>query len=463
MALLSVPIVDMTPYFSGTPQRRAALAREIDAVCRDIGFLVITNHGISPALIERVSTLSRQFFELPLAEKRRVDRPRDDAVRGFSAVGEEGLSYSLEEKAPGDLKESFSIGPTEVPDDAYHRGPAAGAHFEPNVWPALPGLREAYTEYFAAMSDLSRSLMRLFALALSLPEHFFDDKIDRHISMFRVLSYPPQKEPPLPGQLRAGAHSDYGSLTIVLPDDAGLQVFNKAGEWVDVPLVEGGLVVNIADLMMQWTNDQWVSTLHRVVNPPFEAPSNRRRQSLVFFHQPNYDAMVSCLPACLAPGEAPRYAPISSGDHLTSKFVKQTTFGGTKTGTRSMARLSYVNVFARDVVALSGFYQQVFGFTEIESIRSPIFRGLETGKSCLGFNAPEAYELLHLAEHADTRGVKFLLNIDVDSKDEVDRMVPVAVAAGATLVKPSYETYYHWYQAVLLDPEGNVFRINFMM
>ena len=128
-----------------------------------------------------------------------------------------------------------------------------------------------------------------------------------------------------------------------------------------------------------------------------------------------------------------------------------------------MAHLSYVNVFARDVVALSGFYQRVFGFPEIESIRSPIFRGLDTGKSSLGFNAPEAYELLHLAEHADTRGVKFLLNIDVDSQAEVDAAVPVAVAAGATLIKPPYVTYYHWYQAVLLDPEGNVFRINHMM
>ncbi len=127
------------------------------------------------------------------------------------------------------------------------------------------------------------------------------------------------------------------------------------------------------------------------------------------------------------------------------------------------ATLSYVNVFARDVVALSGFYMKVFGFTEIEAIRSPIFRGIDTGKSCLGFNALDAYELLHLSEYSETRGVKFLLNIDVDGKAEVDRMVPVAVAAGATLVKPPYETYYNWYQAVLLDPEQNVFRINYMM
>lgn len=128
-----------------------------------------------------------------------------------------------------------------------------------------------------------------------------------------------------------------------------------------------------------------------------------------------------------------------------------------------MAHLSYVNVFARDVVALSGFYMKVFGFPEIEAIRSPIFRGLDTGKSSLGFNALDAYELLKLSEFSETKGIKFLLNIDVDSKDDVDRMVPVALEAGAKLVKEPYVTYYNWYQAVLLDPEGNVFRINYMM
>lgn len=128
-----------------------------------------------------------------------------------------------------------------------------------------------------------------------------------------------------------------------------------------------------------------------------------------------------------------------------------------------MAHLSYVNVFARDIVALSGFYGRVFGFPEIEAIRSPIFRGLDAGRCCIGFNAHEAYELLKLSEHADTKGVKFLLNIDVDSQAEVDQRVPVAVEAGATLIKAPYLTYYHWYQAVLLDPEGNVFRINYMM
>ena len=128
-----------------------------------------------------------------------------------------------------------------------------------------------------------------------------------------------------------------------------------------------------------------------------------------------------------------------------------------------MAELSYVNVFARDIEALSRFYIDLFGFTEIPEIRSPIFRGVATGKSCLGFNALDAYGLLKLDAYADTKGIKFLLNIDVDSTAEVDRLVPEAVAKGARLIKEPYKTYYNWYQAVLLDPEGNVFRINKML
>ena len=128
-----------------------------------------------------------------------------------------------------------------------------------------------------------------------------------------------------------------------------------------------------------------------------------------------------------------------------------------------MAHLSYVNVFARDVVALSGFYSEVFGFPDIEAIRSPIFRGIDAGGTAIGFNALDAYELLKLQDFAETKGVKFLLNIDVDTVDEVDAMVPKAVEKGATLIKAPYRTYYDWYQAVLLDPEGNVFRINKML
>jgi predicted enzyme related to lactoylglutathione lyase len=136
---------------------------------------------------------------------------------------------------------------------------------------------------------------------------------------------------------------------------------------------------------------------------------------------------------------------------------------GSSSGGSDRATLSYVNIFAKDIVALSRFYMDVFGFAEIEKIRSPIFRGLDTGRSSLGFNAQDAYGLLKLDEFSNVSGIKFLLNIDVASAAEVDELTPRAVSLGAKLVKPPYKTYYNWYQAVLLDPEGNVFRINHML
>ena len=128
-----------------------------------------------------------------------------------------------------------------------------------------------------------------------------------------------------------------------------------------------------------------------------------------------------------------------------------------------MAHLSYVNVFAADIVALSGFYMEVFGFPEVETIRSPIFRGIDAGTCCIGFNAHDAYALLKLDDHRETSGVKFLLNIDVDDAQSVDRITERATGLGATLIKAPYKTYYNWYQSVLLDPEGNVFRVNHML
>lgn len=328
MTMLSVPIIDMSPFYTGTPAERAELAAQVESACRDIGFLVITGHGVSDSLLARVDKTSRAFFNMSLEQKQALRRPKDDQVRGYSAVGDEGLSNSLGKKTPGDLKESFSVGPIDPPKTPYFTGAAAGPHFAPNLWPAIKDFRESWSEYFGVMSRLSSDLMKLFALGLKLPEHFFEPTIDKHISMFRVLSYPNQVEEPEPGQLRAGAHSDYGSLTIVRAEDkpGGLQVCNKAGEWVDVPIAPRSFVVNIGDLMMQWTNDQWISTMHRVVNPPREKAGDSLRQSLVFFHQPNYDAMVSALPGCVPAGESPKYEPISSGDHLRNKFVKQTTF-----------------------------------------------------------------------------------------------------------------------------------------
>lgn len=327
--MTDVPIIDISGFLEGTPEGRAAVAVEMATACTDIGFFQVVGHGVAPELVETVYDMAKTFFSLPDAEKAKVGQPAPDQVRGWTGVAKESLASSLGEKTPGDLKEKMDIGPCDVDrTDPYFTNDQAGPHFAPNLWPEQPsGFQSAWEQYFATMSELARQLMAIFAVGLKLPDDFFEDKIDRHISMLRALNYPSQETDPLPGQLRAGAHSDYGSLTIVRQEErpGGLQVMNKAQEWVDVPVVPGAFVVNIGDLMAEWTNDRWVSTLHRVVNPPADKAADSQRISLVFFHQPNYDAIIECLPTVLEPGEEATYEPISSGDHLYNKFTKQTS------------------------------------------------------------------------------------------------------------------------------------------
>ena len=161
-------------------------------------------------------------------------------------------------------------------------------------------------------------MMELTALALDLPEHFFQDKIDKHITAIRLNYYPEQTTAPKPGQLRAGDHTDYGLLTILNGENVpgGLQVKTRAGDWIDVETDQDTFVVNIGDLLMRWTNDRWVSNVHRVVNPPDSVAARSKRLSIAFFHHPNYDALIECI---APPGKA-KYPPVLSGEYRDLKY-----------------------------------------------------------------------------------------------------------------------------------------------
>ncbi len=274
------------------------------AACTDIGFFTLAGHGVPPALIDRTYATARAFFDLPAEEKTRV--PLTAGGAGYSPLQGEALAASRGQATPADLKESFN----------------AGANMAGNVWPETPAaLRPTLTEYFQTMTRLAGDLMRLLALALDLPEDYFVDKIDRPQSFLRVINYPAPSVDPLPGQLRAGAHSDYGALTILRSENVagGLQVYSRAGQWLDVRVPPDSFVINLGDMLMRWTNDRWVSTLHRVVNPPAAQAARSRRQSLVFFHNPNPDAVITCLPTCASPSQPPRYPPVRAGEYLAEK------------------------------------------------------------------------------------------------------------------------------------------------
>ncbi len=325
MTLLDVPVIDIGPFCSGGPAAKAAVADAVDRACRDIGFLVISGHGVPPTLVAEMEEASRRFFDLPLAAKLAVERPAPDVSRGYVGLAGESVGRSRDRTASaGDLNESFIVGPVDAPDDDYHRAPAAGSHFAPNLWPTeLPEMGAVAASYYRALDEVAVTLMRIFAVGLGLEEGWFDPMVDRPISRLRLRNYPEQLVPPAPGQLRAGAHSDYGSLTVLLAEDrpGGLQVCNSMGDWVDVPVEPGCFIVNIGDLMARWTNDRWVSTLHRVVNPPADRSAGSRRQSIVYFHNPNYDAVIEPIATCVEPGAEPKYPTTTSGEHLRSLFT----------------------------------------------------------------------------------------------------------------------------------------------
>ena len=330
----AVPVVDIAPFLSGDEARKAAVARAVDEACRRIGFLTVSGHDVPRPIIDDALAATWAFFDQGDAVKRHWMSPKGDFRRGYMPVGGNALAYTLDGESPPDLIEAFTFGRFDLPETPYYT-----AHretwFEPNIWPARPpGFQNGLCACYRAMERLAEALMRIFALALGMPEKFFADKIDRHITAMRLNHYAEATRPPLPGQLRAGAHTDYGSLTILLATEAagGLQVRANDGTWCDVEPVPDTFIVNLGDLMAQWTNDRWVSTLHRVVNPPADRRAGSRRASIAFFHQPNHDALIECLPTCLQPGEPPRYAPTTSGAHLLAKTAKETGSGATDQG-----------------------------------------------------------------------------------------------------------------------------------
>ncbi|MPZ55624.1 MAG: hypothetical protein GEU91_03825 [Rhizobiales bacterium] len=172
------------------------------------------------------------------------------------------------------------------------------------------------------MEALSGALVRIFAGALELGPDFFVPFFDKHTSVMRVINYPDQAGMrPEPGQTRSGAHTDYGALTILLAENAlgGLQVKLRNGDWIDVRPKPNSFIINIGDLMAMWTNDRWVSNLHRVVNPPLDVGSNTRRLSIAYFVHANYDAMIECIPTCASEQNGAKYPAVLAGEHRLGK------------------------------------------------------------------------------------------------------------------------------------------------
>lgn len=306
------PLVDLAAFEAARGPERAERAAEVDAICRQTGFLAIGNHGVASQVIDAQWRAVSGFFALDAAEKARVAAPYKGYPYGYLGPGAEALAASRGQTTPPDLKESFNGGPLSVPSGETDPDALAFC-YAATLWPERPaGFRDAWVAYYAEMEALAARIMAMFAAALGLPEGFFALYIDAPISALRALHYPAQDRPAAAGQLRAGAHSDYGSLTILLPQPGsrGLQILSPSGDWSEVPPVPDAFVINIGDLMARWSDDRWVSTLHRVVNDG----ASEARLSLAYFHQPNWHADIRSLFG------ADRYPPVRSGPYLMAKF-----------------------------------------------------------------------------------------------------------------------------------------------
>lgn len=320
-----VPVIDIGAYRSGDAAARDRVVHEVRDACRNVGFFVIQGHGVSVDLVRSMRRVSTEFFDLPREVK---DRYLSDPGRtmGYVPMGRESLASTRGQQRPPDVKEIFDICRPDTPESAYYTSEMGQRFFRPYQWPDQPTeFREVWTDYYRQLEQLAATVMEVFALALDLPVDYFADKTNRSVDYLRVIDYPAQNTAPEPGQLRAGEHTDYGTVTFVSTDESpgGLQVQTKSGGWAAVPHVPDSFVVNIGDMMAQWTNDQWVSTVHRVVNPDTGSAGTARRMSVVFFQNPNYDAVIEPLPTCVSDAEPARYQAIHAGDWLLAKTGQQ--------------------------------------------------------------------------------------------------------------------------------------------
>jgi isopenicillin N synthase-like dioxygenase len=310
-----IPTIDLAPWLSGDADARALIAATVDEALCTAGFLLVTGHGVDPALRSGIRDAARTFFRLPAAAK----EPYAVKVggRGWLGPGAEANAYADGIKTPPDLKESWTFAaedPTGDPD-------TDAEWFRPNVWPdEIPGLRPLVTAYFAQMRVLSDQLLELLAVALGGPADFFTRHTTHPTWGFNINWYPGTDTvgTPEPGQFRIGPHTDFGTVTVLdrQAGKGGLQVFTDEGGWEDAPYDPAAFTINIGDLMARWTGDRWRSGRHRVLPPPADAPAEEL-MSLVYFYECDPGTVVESVPA---PTGRVRYEPVDSHTYLRAKL-----------------------------------------------------------------------------------------------------------------------------------------------
>ena len=314
----SIPLIDLTDALTLGASRSADVAAQLRGAATTSGFFYIANHGVPQALIDRQFALGQALLALPLATREALSIQNSPNNRGFEITG----MQTLDADAHPDLKESFQCGKRWPEDHPYVKAGYFG--YGGNQWPdALPQAPVQCDEYIDHVMGLAQRLMQLLALSLDLPETYFDHTVETPMMTLRMIRYPAHPKEADERTFGAGAHTDWGALTLLLQDEhGGLEVQMPEGNWEAAVPIPGTFVVNLGDMIPRWTNGLYHSNPHRVRNL---APAGATRYSIPFFFDPDYTAMISPVPGSVPHGESPRHATCTAGEHLVEKYT--TTFG----------------------------------------------------------------------------------------------------------------------------------------
>ncbi|KAL7935991.1 hypothetical protein V8C35DRAFT_333188 [Trichoderma chlorosporum] len=320
---LFIPLIDFSKFLDGDAATRQKTAKAILNGFQDAGFIYLKNHPIPKATVKHTFSMSANFFAQPLEKKAALGWTTPQANRGYVSQGREKVSLledvaeveNLRSAVP-DLKESFEIGRD---DEEGH----------PNNWPgeegSITGFKADMMSFFEQCKALHVEVMRAIALGMGFEEDFFDRFVDVGDNNLRLLHYPAVQSEVFntPGQVRAGEHSDYGSITLLFQDNrGGLQVKSPSGTFVDATPMEDTIVVNAGDLLARWSNDTIKSTIHRVVEPPRrEGATYPSRYSIAYFCNPNFKDLIEVLPGTYATEQEKKYDSINSGDYLVQRLT----------------------------------------------------------------------------------------------------------------------------------------------
>ncbi|GAA1867961.1 2-oxoglutarate and iron-dependent oxygenase domain-containing protein [Pseudonocardia ailaonensis] len=321
--VLEVPVVDIGAFDDGTEADRDAVAAAVDRAARTVGFMQVVGHGIPQTTLDAFTAATDAFFSRDLAEKSTYRCP-PGVNRGYTPPKAESLANSLGLTSAADLFEAFNIGAqaADFPGLALDE-----TDYGLNPWPDVPGFRAGVEAWFAAAQGVARTMTRVFGRALGLGEEYLAQFTSHSIDVLRMINYRlPAADAELePDQVGMGAHTDYGIVTVLWADDVpGLEILDDragtAGRWHPVRPAPGALLVNLGDALARWTNDQWISTMHRVAVPRIDGVLVPRR-SAAFFHDGNPDAVIAPLPTCVDATHPARYGPVTVAAHLRAKLA----------------------------------------------------------------------------------------------------------------------------------------------